>query len=185
MKRLNALSLLLGFAVFIPITGCSQFAGVSKNCDELAQKYLKTRFENAAANNESPPSQIAVVEAVQTIEQTNSNFSPDDSSYKYKLDFPSLKTYSINQSGEISVSPLFVIYVGNTGVIRPTTPEVVSSSQIVCRYDFIKGDPNFTRDSKSKQVNSKISPGDYPVYGNFVQVSEDKDSIHWKENPFN
>ena len=180
MKIIKSLFLLLGFAVFIPITGCSQFAGVSKNCDELAQKYLKTRFENAAANNESPPSQIAVVEAVQTIEQTNSNFSPDSSSYKYKSDIPSLKTYSINQSGEISVSPLFVIYVGNTGVIRPTTPEVVSSSQIVCRYDFIAGDPNFTQDSKSKQLDSKLMPGEYTLYGNSVQVSQNKDGIYWK-----
>jgi hypothetical protein len=184
MKRLNALSLLLGFAVFIPISGCSQFAGVSKNCDELAQKYLKTRFENAAANNESPPSQIAVVKAVQTIEQINSNFSSDSSSYKYKDDIPSLKTYSINQRGEVAVSPLFKIYVAGMDV-RPTTPEVVSSNQIVCRYEFIKGDPNFTQDSKSKQLNSTLMPRDYPVYGNFVQVSEDKDSIYWKENQFN
>ena len=207
VKRLNALSLLLGLAVAVPIFGCSQSdidkmtkakeprrscselqvvgciesdsaitprsqltSGVSKNCDELAQKYLETRFEKAAANNEGPPSQIAVVESSQSVEAQYEDDSQTFTGYLINL-----KTYNINQKGEISVF--------NGGVIlrsaEKTAPLVVSSNQIVCRYIGISGVAKYTYNSENKTY--LIKSADYINVGTFIQVSEDKDNLYWKE----
>ena len=177
VKRLNALSLLLGFAVFIPITGCSQFAGVSKNCDELAQKYLKTRFENAAANNEGLPSEIVVIERIKRVKVyifDGPNTVPD------LLYF--IKIYKINQSGAISVTPVPPV-LGPLGRPSSNGPAVVSSNQIVCQYPVINGPTEFGVDVKNQTYYRSMSP--YESFGTSIQVSEDKDSIHWKENPSN
>ena len=184
MKIIKSLFLLLGFAVFIPITGCSQFAGVSKNCDELASKYLKIRFENAAANNEGPPTQIAVIESSQNVNVRTNGIA----AYDYKGSLISLKVHTINQSGTISVFPEFTVLAKGSNSPSPTTPEVATSSQIVCRYTSIGGLRNYTYNS---QTNTYIEPlydhikGEYvnnagAIYGYNIQVSEDKDNLYWK-----
>lgn len=178
VKIQKSLFLLLGVAVFIPISGCSQFAGVSKNCDELAQKYLKTRFENAAANNEGPPTQIAVVESSKSVDVDRNTYidgaEPEPRFTKH--DLINLKTYNINQSGKISVFR-FTVLDGNG---YPTAPEVASDNQIVCRYTFIGGQAKYGYNSENQTYSMRRA--DYEGgYGTNIKVSEDKDNLYWKE----
>lgn len=161
--KLKKLLLALGFAAFIPITGCSQFNNVSKNCDELALKYLKTRFEQAAQNNGDYTKHLLVLNS-----ENNELINGSIVTVLYGT------FYGVNANGKIEHKSNFTI---NPGAFLPskTTPNVATNSQIVCDYPAVYG----TR--VEKLANGWYDNKVYVTFGTSVTVSEDNNNIYWKD----
>lgn len=165
--KLKKVLVALGFAVFIPITGCSQFTGVSKNCDELAQKYLEISFSQAAENNGEYTKQLAIVKSIDLVD-----IDKDGSNHKVA----NLTAYFTNSNGTIEPSPNFFMKLPPYSADPELTkPSILTGNQIVCQYNIIAGN------RLQYLPNGNWIEGAYFPFGKYITVSEDNGNIYWKE----
>ncbi len=170
MKKLKAVYLLLGVILFIPISGCSQVSdvlqssGVSKNCDELAKKFLPARFQKAAENNGVYTKEVVMIDTI-----TNMQINDLEKQLKASV-------YSIHPDGMVYVRKGLINVNRFTGP-QPTIPDVNTSSQISCNYFGVYGKTY----SFNNNTNKYDDYADEGLSGENVIVSENKDGIYWKD----
>jgi len=159
--------LLLSFTSLVPITGCSMFTNVSKNCDELAPKFLKTRFAQAAKNHGRYTKEVVVIQSERQIPIAS------NSSLLHHFNL-----YRISTRGEVNKSSNSRL----GWVLAPygkTIPNVITKSQISCNYVLYEGNEYAysSHGNVYKTTNLNID-----AFGANVDVSEDKDGIYWKDH---
>ena len=159
--------LLLSFATLTLINGCAPFLNVSKDCDELAPKFLKTRFAQAAKNHGRYTKEVVVIQSEHQIPIASS----DSLLHTFNL-------YRISTRGEVDKSS-----ISRLGwALEPygkTIPNVNTSSQISCHYVLYEG-REYTYSPHGniyKTTNLSID-----AFGANVDASEDKDGIYWKDH---
>lgn len=178
VKRLNALSLLLGLAVAVPIASCSQlsgigFASVSKDCDELAPKFLKAMFSQAAENNGEFAKQVAVVQSIQTFKGP-----PDSDGDQFDRYIYHFNLYQIDASGSIRRFDDQTLLLYENYGLPMTTPSVATSNQIACTYLEIWGNRYKTMPDGSFE---QTPPGlGKESYGERIKVSENNEGTYWQ-----
>lgn len=143
--KLKKVFVALGFAFFIPISGCSQLSGiglpsVSKNCDELAPKYLKAMFSKQQKNNKLSTKKIVVVKEVFRVNSAGVEMPyaagdhSDKEGYNYSYKF---NAYEIDKTGSVqNYDNMSTLY--SSPVVKLTIPTIASSKQIICNYPELK-----------------------------------------------
>jgi hypothetical protein len=158
--------LLLSFATLVLIIGCAPFPSISKDCDELAPKFLKMRFAQAAKNHGSYTKEVVVIQSERQIPIASNNSL-----------LHTFNLYRISTGGEVNKSS-----ISRLGwVLEPygkTIPNVNTSSQISCNYVLYEGHEYIytPHDNAYKITNLSID-----AFGANVNASEDKDGIYWKD----
>jgi len=161
------LFLLLSLAAFVPVIGCSLLPSVSKDCDELAPRFLKKRFEQAAKNHGRYTKEVVVMQSERQIPITYPN---NDKLHTFNL-------YSISARGEVSKSS-----ISRLGWVLQaygkTIPNVSTSNQISCNYPRYEGREYAYNPQRNEYKTTNLAFDDF---GANVNVSEDKDGIYWKD----
>ena len=142
---------------------------ISKNCDELAVKFLKASHSQASVNGGQFAKEVLTVNNATTIITANGN--------KWKIG--TIKRHTISPSGKVATfkkREFFIAVNGDSPEHLDTSPTVITGDQIACQY----------RKLWAFSTKNDIPPSSFQIIaylteaGEELTVTEDKNYIRWE-----